>query len=131
LSNCVAVDIRVVLLWDTDMTDVELEVTYVESISLVRMNLTCREPGGEKCFSFHNKTQHGGMVSRNFTKGYGMIVSCIVLSFLIKGPQEYLIKSATPGQYDIAVKLFTSLSKFTGIFLFFCAFSFCRHDDFD
>jgi len=79
------VDLRVCIMWDTDMTDVELEVL---------------EPSGEKCYSFNNKTSLGGMTSRNFTHGYG--------------PQEYLLRCAQAGSYIVSVKLYSSMSKYTG-----------------
>jgi len=85
LLSPIYVDLRVVLIWDTDMTDLELHVT---------------EPSGENCYSFHNKTQSGGMISRDFTKGYG--------------PEEYLIRNASPGDYKITIKLFNSFSRYTG-----------------
>jgi len=73
------VDLRVTIQWDTDMTDVELLVI---------------EPNGECCYSFNNKTSNKGMVSRNFTNGYG--------------PQEYLVRHAVTGVYIVKVKLFAS-----------------------
>eukprot|EP01124_Arcella_intermedia_P035783 TRINITY_DN9213_c0_g1_i15.p1 TRINITY_DN9213_c0_g1~~TRINITY_DN9213_c0_g1_i15.p1 ORF type:complete len:760 (-),score=213.36 TRINITY_DN9213_c0_g1_i15:918-2963(-) len=81
----VAVDLRICIMWDTDMTDVELEVV---------------EPSGEKCYSFNNKTRNGGMMSRNFSCGHG--------------PQEYLIRSAASGKYAVFLKLYSGLSQFTG-----------------
>jgi len=79
------VDLRLCIMWDTDMTDVELEVL---------------EPSGERCTTFHNKTTSGGMLSRNFSHGYG--------------PMEYLLRHAQPGYYKIYVKLFSSMNKYTG-----------------
>eukprot|EP01122_Echinamoeba_exundans_P015639 TRINITY_DN751_c0_g1_i1.p1 TRINITY_DN751_c0_g1~~TRINITY_DN751_c0_g1_i1.p1 ORF type:complete len:1825 (-),score=361.56 TRINITY_DN751_c0_g1_i1:2120-7570(-) len=73
-------DLRVVISWDTDMTDVELHVV---------------EPSGEKCCPMRNKTSSGGMLSRNFTHGYG--------------PVEYLLKRAPSGTYKVMVNLFHSL----------------------
>jgi len=67
------------------MTDLELHVI---------------EPSQETCYSFHNKTRSGGMLSRNFTKGYG--------------PEEYMIRNALPGEYKIMIKLFNSFSRYTG-----------------
>jgi len=81
----IVVDFRVSIIWDTDMTDVELEVW---------------EPSGEKCNSFHNKSESGGMISRNFSHGYG--------------PEEYLARNAQHGKYQIWVKLFSSMQKYTG-----------------
>ena len=44
MESPIDMDIRIVLTWDTDMTDLELQVT---------------EPSGEKCYSFHNHTKNG------------------------------------------------------------------------
>jgi len=72
------VDIRVVVGWDSDLLDVELH---------------CVEPNGETCYSLHNHTRIGGLMSRNFTGGYG--------------PEEYMIRNAAPGEYIFKVKLFS------------------------
>jgi len=85
LLSAISVELRVVVVWDTDMTDVELHV---------------EEPSGEKCYSFHNKTSSGGMLSRDFSHGYG--------------PEEYIIRTASAGTYNISVKLFSAMSKSTG-----------------
>jgi len=77
------VDLRIVIQWDTDMTDVELLVM---------------EPNGELCYSFNNKTSNQGIMSRNYTNGYG--------------PQEYLVRQALPGEYKVAVRLFASPERF-------------------
>jgi hypothetical protein len=66
------VDIRVVLNWDADMTDVDLWVT---------------DPKGEKCFYSNKLTAIGGRISNDFTQGYG--------------PEEFMIKKAIPGKYKI------------------------------
>jgi len=71
-------DVRVVMSWDTDGIDVQL---------------SCLEPTGQKCNCFNNHTELGGMVSRDFTGGYG--------------PEEYLIRNAPPGTYTISAKLFS------------------------
>jgi len=81
----VMVDLRVLLVWDTDMTDVELHV---------------RDPTGEECYCLHNKTTGGGMLSRDFTKGYG--------------PEEYLLRTADVGIYRVFVKLFDGFNRYTG-----------------
>jgi len=81
-------DLRVVIIWDTDMTDVGIEVM---------------EPSGDKCYAFNNKTSDG-MLSRDFTHGYG--------------PQEYLLKTARPGTYKIFVNLNSSMQKYTGTTIF-------------
>jgi tetratricopeptide (TPR) repeat protein len=72
-------DVRVVLTWDADMTDIDLWVT---------------EPSGEKCMYSHNRTQIGGLVSRDFTQGYG--------------PEEYCLRKAMPGQYTIQANFYGS-----------------------
>jgi len=71
------VDIRIVLQWHQDDTDVELHVT---------------EPDGTVCNAFNNKTQNGGLHSRDFTAGFG--------------PVEYLIHTAQPGDYKIKARVF-------------------------
>eukprot|EP01125_Pyxidicula_operculata_P008952 TRINITY_DN2959_c0_g2_i1.p1 TRINITY_DN2959_c0_g2~~TRINITY_DN2959_c0_g2_i1.p1 ORF type:complete len:849 (+),score=206.65 TRINITY_DN2959_c0_g2_i1:369-2549(+) len=73
------VDIRIVCMWDTDRTDVELHVV---------------EPNQEVCSPFHNHTTFGGVMSKNFTQGFG--------------PVEYMIKTAQYGKYGVHVKLFSS-----------------------
>lgn len=72
-------DVRIVMTWDTDNTDIDLWVT---------------EPSGEKCFYQHNRTTIGGMLSRDFTDGYG--------------PEEYCVRKAMPGQYKIQANFFGS-----------------------
>jgi tetratricopeptide (TPR) repeat protein len=66
------VDIRIVLNWDTDDTDVDLWIT---------------EPDGEKCMYSYKLTQNGGRISNDFTQGYG--------------PEEYMIHAAKHGTYHI------------------------------
>jgi tetratricopeptide (TPR) repeat protein len=66
------VDIRIVLNWDTDDTDVDLWVT---------------EPDGEKCMYSYPLTANGGRISNDFTQGYG--------------PEEYMIHAAKEGTYHI------------------------------
>lgn len=68
------VDIRVVLTWDTDNSDMDLWVT---------------DPKAEKC-SYQNKlTYLGGKISNDITQGYG--------------PEEFMIKKAVKGDYKIEV----------------------------
>ena len=73
------VDIRIVLTWDTDLTDMDLWVI---------------EPSGEKAFYGHRLTTIGGAVSRDFTQGYG--------------PEEYLLKKTMPGKYKIQANYYGS-----------------------
>jgi len=65
-------DIRIVLNWDADNTDVDLWVT---------------EPNQEKCMYSYKLTSNGGRISNDFTQGYG--------------PEEYLIRKAPKGRYRI------------------------------
>lgn len=65
-------DIRIVLNWDADNTDVDLWVT---------------EPNQEKCMYSYKLTSNGGRISNDFTQGYG--------------PEEYLIRKAPKGTYRI------------------------------
>ncbi len=65
-------DLRVVLTWDADNTDIDLWVT---------------DPNGETCKYDHNLTYQGGLISRDFTRGYG--------------PEEFVLRMAKPGTYRI------------------------------
>lgn len=73
------VDIRIVLNWDTDNSDMDLWVT---------------DPRGEKCYYKNRFTKIGGFISRDFTGGYG--------------PEEFLIKKAMKGQYKIQANYYGS-----------------------
>jgi len=87
------VDLRVVMGWDTDMTDVDLHV---------------HEPDGGHCYFSNKRTTIGGQMTRDFTQGYG--------------PEEYGLKRAWPGQYKIQAKYFAnhqqSLSGATTLLLY-------------
>lgn len=76
------VDIRVVLNWDADNTDVDLWVT---------------DPKGEKCFYSNKYTSIGGRISNDFTQGYG--------------PEEFMIRRAIPGKYKIQAHYYGSSSQ--------------------
>lgn len=65
-------DIRVVINWDTDMSDMDLWVT---------------DAMGEKCFYSHRFTSTGGRNSCDFTQGYG--------------PEEFMIRKARNGKYKV------------------------------
>jgi tetratricopeptide (TPR) repeat protein len=65
-------DLRVVITWDTDNTDVDLLVT---------------DPNGEEAFYGAPLSYQGGRVSPDNTVGYG--------------PEEYSLKKAKPGVYRI------------------------------
>ncbi|SFM98237.1 Vault protein inter-alpha-trypsin domain-containing protein [Formivibrio citricus] len=70
-------DLRVVLTWDADNSDMDLWVT---------------DPNGEKCYYGHRNTYQGGHMSRDFTGGYG--------------PEEFLLKKAKPGKYKIEANFY-------------------------
>ena len=72
-------DVRVVLTWDTDQTDMDLWVI---------------EPSGEKCFYSHASTTIGGQISKDFTGGYG--------------PEEYTVRRAMSGEYQIKANFYGS-----------------------
>ncbi|HYE16959.1 MAG TPA: VIT domain-containing protein [Tepidisphaeraceae bacterium] len=77
LVQLLDIDLRIVLTWDTDNTDIDLHVV---------------EPSGEECNYSHNRTTIGGLVSRDFTQGYG--------------PEEYCLKKLMPGEYKIKVHFY-------------------------
>jgi len=72
-------DIRIVMTWDADLTDMDLHVI---------------EPSSEEAYYSHNRTTIGGLVSKDFTQGYG--------------PEEYLLKKAMHGRYIIKTKFYGS-----------------------
>jgi tetratricopeptide (TPR) repeat protein len=66
------VDLRVVLTWDADNSDMDLWVT---------------DPDGERCFYGAPLSYQGGRMSRDFTGGYG--------------PEEFMLREAKPGIYRV------------------------------
>ncbi len=70
-------DLRVVLSWDADNTDIDLWVI---------------DPNGEKAFYGHRLTYQGGAMSRDFTGGYG--------------PEEFSLKRAKPGKYLVQAQFY-------------------------
>ncbi len=78
-EKSMALDVRIVMNWDADMTDMDLHVL---------------EPTGEEAYYGHNLTAMGGRVSRDFTQGYG--------------PEVYSIRSALHGKYQVKTKFFGS-----------------------
>jgi len=73
------VDTRIVMTWDADLTDMDLWVI---------------EPSGEKAYYGHNRTTIGGLVSRDFTQGYG--------------PEEYVLRKAMHGEYTVQTNFYGS-----------------------
>jgi Ca-activated chloride channel family protein len=72
-------DLRVVMAWDADATDIDLHVL---------------QPDGETAFYGRNRTSAGGLVSNDCTQGYG--------------PEEYLIRRAPAGTYAVSCRYFGS-----------------------
>ncbi|MDR2678323.1 MAG: DUF2135 domain-containing protein, partial [Zoogloeaceae bacterium] len=70
-------DLRVVLSWDSDNTDIDLHVI---------------DPNGEEAFYSHPLSYQGGRVSPDNTTGYG--------------PEEYSLKTAKPGKYRVEAKFY-------------------------
>lgn len=70
-------DIRVVMTWDADNSDMDLWVT---------------DPNGERCAYNFPLTYQGGRMSRDFTNGYG--------------PEEFSLKLAKPGKYKIETNFY-------------------------
>ncbi len=75
-------DLRIVMAWDTDLTDMDLHVI---------------EPSDEECFYSHNRTVIGGHLSHDCTRGYG--------------PEEYFVRKAMPGKYTVRAKFYGSQSQ--------------------
>ena len=77
-----SVDIRVVLTWDTDNSDMDLWVT---------------DPEEERCYYGHRQTYLGGIISQDVTGGYG--------------PEEFMLKKAPKGNYKIEVNYYGNRSQ--------------------
>jgi uncharacterized protein YfaP (DUF2135 family) len=70
-------DLRAVLSWDADNTDIDLWVT---------------DPNGEKVYYANRLGYQGGSMSRDFTGGYG--------------PEEFSLRNAKPGKYKIQAQFY-------------------------
>jgi len=71
------VDVRIVIEWNTDNSDIDLWVT---------------DPRKEKCYYEHTETEIGGKISQDVTGGFG--------------PEEFSLKNARQGNYMIEANLF-------------------------
>ncbi|WP_223807202.1 VIT domain-containing protein [Montanilutibacter psychrotolerans] len=71
------VDLRVVLAWDSDNSDMDLWVT---------------DPNGEKTYFSNPRSYQGGRLSNDFTGGYG--------------PEEFLLRDAKPGTYKVEANFY-------------------------
>lgn len=72
------VDLRVVIDWNHNDTDIDLWII---------------DPNKEKCIYDHNKTKIGGRLSFDMTEGFG--------------PEEFLLKKALKGEYKFFIDYFS------------------------
>jgi hypothetical protein len=77
LRHNLPLDLRAVLAWDADNTDIDLWVI---------------DPNGEKAYYGHQLSYQGGRMSRDFTAGYG--------------PEEFSLKTAKPGRYEVRAQFY-------------------------
>ncbi|HUP07229.1 MAG TPA: VIT domain-containing protein [Caldimonas sp.] len=77
LLRAMPLDLRVVLAWDADNTDVDLHVV---------------DPNGEEVYYGHPRSRQGGAITRDATGGYG--------------PEEFALRVAKPGRYRIEAQFF-------------------------
>lgn len=77
LRRNLPLDLRAVLAWDADNTDIDLWVI---------------DPNGEKAYYGHQLSYQGGRMSRDFTAGYG--------------PEEFSLKTAKPGRYEVRAQFY-------------------------
>jgi tetratricopeptide (TPR) repeat protein len=73
------VDIRVVIEWNTEETDLDLWVD---------------EPNGERAYYNNDETKIGGRISNDMTDGYG--------------PEEYLLRRAPAGTFTVRADVYSS-----------------------
>lgn len=82
----IPVDVRIVVDWNHNDTDIDLWVI---------------EPNGEKAFYKNPNTKMGGRMSDDMTEGYG--------------PEEFLLKDAVKGKYQIMIDYFAdNVQKISG-----------------
>lgn len=79
------VDLRIMLDWTSDNTDVDLWVT---------------DPQGEKCYYKNKNTKIGGRLLVDLTEGYG--------------PEEFILKKAIKGKYKIQADLYDDIRQNLG-----------------
>ncbi|WP_448702398.1 VIT domain-containing protein [Mucilaginibacter sp. AW1-3] len=77
IIKALPVDIRIVMDWNKNNTDIDLWVT---------------DPNGEKCFYSHNRTEIGGRISHDMTQGFG--------------PEQFMLKKAISGTYKIEINYY-------------------------
>jgi uncharacterized protein YfaP (DUF2135 family) len=79
LRKAMPLDLRVVLAWDSDNSDMDLWVT---------------DPNGERAYYGNRLTRQGGQMSQDFTGGYG--------------PEQFSLRDARPGIYKVEANYFGS-----------------------
>ncbi len=79
LRRPMPLDLRVVLGWDSDNSDMDLWVT---------------DPNGERAYYGNRLTYQGGQMSQDFTGGYG--------------PEQFSLRDAKPGTYKVEANFFGS-----------------------
>jgi Ca-activated chloride channel family protein len=77
LLRLLPLDLRIVLGWDADNTDIDLWVT---------------DPDGEQTYYGRRLSEQGARVSRDVTGGYG--------------PEEFALKAAKPGRYVVQARFY-------------------------
>jgi TonB-dependent SusC/RagA subfamily outer membrane receptor len=77
IVEAMPVDIRIVMDWNMNNTDIDLWVT---------------DPDNEKCYYSHNRTAIGGRISHDMTQGFG--------------PEQFLLKKAIKGTYKIEINYY-------------------------
>ncbi|MBA0363494.1 VIT domain-containing protein [Stenotrophomonas maltophilia] len=79
LLQAMPLDLRVVLSWDADNSDMDLWVT---------------DPNGERAYYGNRLTYQGGQMSQDFSGGYG--------------PEQFSLRNAKPGKYKVEANYFGS-----------------------
>lgn len=77
LRRVLPLDLRVALTWDADNTDIDLWVI---------------DPNGEAAYFAHPLTLQGGLMSRDFTRGFG--------------PEVFSLRDAKPGTYTVQARFY-------------------------
>ncbi|MDR0231022.1 MAG: DUF2135 domain-containing protein [Dysgonamonadaceae bacterium] len=77
LIQAMPVDIRVVINWNMNSTDIDLHLT---------------DPNGETCCYSNRETALGGRISNDITQGYG--------------PEQFMLKKAIKGKYSVYVNYY-------------------------
>lgn len=79
IISAMPADVRVVMNWNMNNTDIDLWVT---------------DPDGEKCFYSNKTTDIGGRMSDDFTEGFG--------------PEQFMLKTGIEGKYKIQINYYSN-----------------------